>query len=200
MTDIKKEQHFSMIIIKLMKAVIYGDDDPVTWQYLLELQSSIRDYVRVLGLDLFIMEDEGIAWLANKALEDGEVELPRLVNKRQLSFPVSLVLVLLRRKLVEHDASSGESRLILDKDDIIEQLRIFIPTGSNEARWMDQVETYINKVVELGFIRRLQNHPDKIEVCRIIKAFVDAQWLSHFDERLQKYAAHAEIYFHKEGS
>jgi len=42
---------------------------------------------------------------------------------------------------------------------------------------MDQVDTWINKVVELGFARRLHNDTNKIEVRRIIKAFVDAQWL-----------------------
>ncbi len=193
MNELKENNHFSLLLIKLMKGVFYLDDDPALWQQLLELQAKVRDYVRVIGLDLSLMEDEGIAWLTVRTAEEGEMELPSLVNKRQLSFPISLLLVLLRRKLVEHDASSGDSRLILDKEDIVEQLRIFLPTGSNEARWMDQVDTYINKVVELGFVRRLQNDTNKIEVRRIIKAFVDVQWLHHFDERLQAYAAHAGI-------
>lgn len=43
------------------------------------------------------------------------------------------------------------------------------------------------KIAELGFIRRLRGQGQMIEVRRIIKAFVDAQWLADFDERLAEY-------------
>lgn len=171
-----------------MKGILTIDEDEKLWHYLLRLQTQVRDYVRVLGLDLSIIEDEGIAWLVSLKTHDGEPELPSLISKRQLSYPVSLLLVLLRRKLVEHDATSGEPRLILNKEDLLEQLRIFLPPGTNEARLMDQMDTHINKVIELGYIRRLRNDPSKLEVRRIIRAFVDAQWLNDFDNRLKEYA------------
>jgi hypothetical protein len=188
-----QERQLSLILIKLMKGIVTVDEDEKLWHSLLQLQTHVREYVRVLGLDLSIVEDEGVAWLISKQTADGEPELPPLVNKRQLSYPVSLLLVLLRRKLVEHDASSGEQRLILNKEDLVEQLRIFLPAGTNEARLIDQVDTHINKVIELGYIRRLRNDPSKLEVRRIIKAFVDAQWLHEFDERLKEYAVHSGL-------
>jgi hypothetical protein len=45
-----------------------------------------------------------------RATVDGEPELPRLVPRRQLSYPVSLLLALLRKKLVEFDAAAGCGR------------------------------------------------------------------------------------------
>ena len=57
---------------------------------------------------------------------------------------------------------------------------------------MDQVDAHINKVIGLGFARRLHNDPNKIEVRRIIKAFVDAQWLHEFEQRLQDYAVYGQ--------
>ncbi|MBA2651329.1 MAG: DUF4194 domain-containing protein [Tatlockia sp.] len=180
----------SMVLIKLMKGVLYLDEDPKLWHHLISLQIKVRDYVRILGLDLSINEDEGVAWLTQHQFEDNEPELPALINKRQLSYPVSLLLVLLRRKLVEHDASSGEQRLILDREELVEQLRIFLPSVSNEARLVDQVDAHINKVIGLGFARCLHNDANKIEVRRIIKAFVDAQWLHEFEQRLQAYATY----------
>ena len=74
------------------------------------------------------------------------------------------------------------------KEDVVEQLRIFLPVSSNEARLMDQVDSHINKIIELGFLRRLRNDSSKLEVRRIIKAFIDAQWLHDFDLRLKEYA------------
>ena len=49
------------------------------------------------------------------------------------------------------------------------------------------------KVVDLGFLRRLKpaggSGQDRghYEVRRILKAFVDAQWLAEFDARLEVY-------------
>lgn len=191
-TESSNPDVLSLVLIKLMKGVLYFEQDPLLWHHLLQLHHKVRDYVQLIGLSLSILEDEGIAWLSVHQREEGEPELPSLINKRQLSYPVSLLLALFRRKLVENDASSGEQRLILDKEDIVEQLRLFLPSDSNEARLMDQIDTYINKIIELGFVRRLHNDSNKIEVKRIIKAFVDAQWLHHFAERLEAYATYAK--------
>lgn len=177
----------SIVLIRLMKGVIYLDDDPKLWQHLLNLQVKVRDYVRVIGLDLLLNEEEGVAWLSSRSFDEGELELPRLIQKRQLSYPVSLLLAILRRRLVEHDASSGESRLIISQDDLIEQARTFLPIGSNEAKFMDQMNTHINKIIELGFIRRLKNNHQQLEIRRIIKAFIDAQWLGEFESQMQQY-------------
>ncbi len=55
---------------------------------------------------------------------------------------------------------------------------------------MDRIDTHLNNVEKLGFIRRLKGQKDKIEVRRIIKAYVDAQWLNEFDQKLQAYREH----------
>ncbi len=147
---------FSVVMITLLKGVVYADENIKLWQNLLSFQARIRDYVREIGLELVISEDEGFAWLQTSTSYGEQTELPKLVMKRQLSYPVSLLLALLRRKLAEHDASSSESRLILGREEIVEMIKTFLPAGSNEARLVDQIDTYINKVIELGFARRLR--------------------------------------------
>jgi hypothetical protein len=54
---------------------------------------------------------------------------------------------------------------------------------------MDRLATDIKKVVDLGFLRKLRGQPGTYEVARILKAFVDAQWLEEFDARLADYRA-----------
>ncbi len=179
--------HFSVVLITLMKGVLYADDNPGLWQALIDLQARIRDYVAQIGLALVVFEDEGFAWLRTREIEGDESKIPRLVARRQFSYPVSLLLALLRRKLAEHDAGSGETRLILDRDDIVELVRTFLLSGTNEAKIIDQIDTHIQKVIVLGFARRLRTDRSKIEVRRILKAFIDAQWLEHFNARLNDY-------------
>ena len=180
----------SALVIGLMKGVLYQESDGELWQSLLQLQARVRDYVAVLGLELVLDEAEGYAFLRSRRMEEGDPELPRLVARRPLSFPVSLLLALLRKKLAEFDAGGGDTRLILSRDEIIELIRVFLPEGSNEARLIDQLDAHLNKIADLGFIRRLRGREHVIEVRRILKAFVDAQWLAEFDARLAAYLAH----------
>lgn len=177
------------IIVPLLKGVLYQGDNPQLWQALLNLQARVRDYVAVLGLELVLDEAEGYAFLRSRKEDETEetIKLPRLVARRQLSFPVSLLLALLRKKLAEFDAGGGDTRLILARDEVVELVRVFLPAGSNETRLIDQVDTLLNKVAELGFVRRLRGQERMFEVRRILKAFVDAQWLAEFDQRLAAY-------------
>ncbi len=178
------------LLVSLFQGVLYRDGGTL-WQPLLELQARVRDYCATLGLELILDEAEGYAYLRQRVAEPGEPELPRLVQRRQLSYPVSLILALLRKKLAEFDAAGGDTRLVIDREQIAEQVRLFLPQTGNEARLLDRIDAHLNKVIELGFLTRLRGQDDQFEVRRILKAFVDAQWLSEFEQRLAQYAAHA---------
>ncbi len=177
-------------LVALMKGVVFKDKDPALWHHLEEGQMAVRDYVRVLGLELVLDTAEGYAWLATREPEDEEDPLPRLVGRRQLSYPVSLIIALLRKKMAELDAAGEDSRLILSVEEITDMVRVFLPASGNEARMVDQINTHLNKIADLGFVRRLKGEKDKIEVIRILKAFVDAQWLSELEDRLKQYQDH----------
>lgn len=188
------------LVVPLLKGVLYREDDAAQWAALLQLQARVRDYVMVLVLELVVDETEGYAFLRSlpQDLEDAP-KLPRLVRRQPLSFHVSLLLALLRKKLAEFDASGGDTRLILTRSAVVELVRVFLPAGSNESRLIDQIDAQLNKVIELGFVRRLKAQADGAsaraaqepvyEVRRILKAFVDAQWLADFDQRLAAYQA-----------
>lgn len=183
----------SAVVVPLLKGVLYSEEKPAQWNGLLALQARVRDYVSVLGLELVLDEAEGYAFLRSQPERDDPEndKLPRLVARRQLSFPVSLILALLRKKLAEFDAVGGETRLILNRDQVVELIRVFLPAGSNETRLIDQVGAHLNKIVEMGFVRKLRGQDQVFEVRRIIKAFVDAQWLAEFDRRLAEYRQEA---------
>ena len=188
--EIAVNDNLSALVIPLLKGVLYRDTDTLIWHALLNLQARVRDYVAVLGLELVLDEAEGYAFLRSREELDDEAKLPRLVARRPLSFAVSLLLALLRKKLAEFDAVGGDTRLILSKDEIVELVRVFLPQSSNETRLVDQIEGHLNKIVELGFLRKLKTGAGQaaaFEVRRILKAFVDAQWLAEFDTRLAGY-------------
>lgn len=181
----------SEVVIALLKGVIYSDDARL-WGALIRFQARVRDYVSLMQLELMLDEVEGYAVLRTRRPREDEDEsqIPRVMARRKLSFPVSLLLALLRKKLAEFDARGGDTRLVLSRSELVELIRVFLPDGSNDVRLVKKVDTYINKVVELGFLRLLKSTGDtesSFEVRRILKTYVDAQWLRSFDMKLDEY-------------
>ena len=181
------------LLVSLLKGVLYRDDAADLWNNLLHLQARVREHAGVLGLELTLDDAEGYAFLRSRpdAEDESGARTPRLMARRQLSFQVSLMLALLRKKLAEFDAGGDDTRLVLPRDEIVEMVRVFLPESSNEARVTDRIDGHLNRIVELGFLRRMKapGVEEAFEVRRILKAFVDAQWLAEFDAKLEEYRA-----------
>lgn len=178
-------------IIRLMQGVVYRESDEDTWLTLERLGAGVRDHFATIGVDVIVDDDEGYAYLRSRPSGDGDEAMPRLVRRRALTYNVSLLLVLLRKRLVEFETAGGEGRLVLTTEQIVEMLRLFQAESTNDARVVDQAETTINKARELGFLRQLRGQRDHWEVRRILKAYVDAQTLSDFAVKLREYAGTA---------
>lgn len=185
------------VAVRLLRGVVFRDRNLGLWEELIGLRARVMDYVAVLGLELIIDESEGYAYLQSGDDEgEGNRTAPRLLPRRPLSFNVSLLLALLRKKLAEQDATGGETRLVIGRDEIAELVRVFLPESSNEARMTDRLDADLNRIVELGFLRRMKAQDGarsrEFEVQRFLKAFVDAQWLTEFNSRLAAYRSELE--------
>jgi hypothetical protein len=185
----------SRAVIQLLKGVLYADQQPELWQALLSFRAAVGDYLAVIGLRVIVDEAEGYAYLRQAAEPEGEeaeAARPRLVQRRPLSYPVSLLLVWLRKRLAELDAAGGETRLVLTRAQIVDAMRLYLPEATNEAKTVEQIERHVNRVVEYGFLKPLQGDEERYEVRRILKALVDAEWLGRLDEKLAEYQSRAD--------
>lgn len=182
------EHAVAATIIRLMREVVYREQDEETWAALTRHTSAIRDHFAAIGIEVRIDEVEGYAYLQSQPPQDGEDELPRLVRRRTLTYNVSLLLVLLRRRLAEFEAQGDGGKLVVSRGDIVELLQLFLAESTNEAQIVDRVDATIKNASELGFLRQLRGQTDQWEVRRIIKAYIDAQTLSDFDAKLREYA------------
>lgn len=176
----------SSVVIALLKGVIVREEHETRWQQLMRLEARVRDYVAVLGLDLVVAEDDGYAFLRQRANSETEEEtaLPRLVARRPLSYHVSLLLAILRRRVAEHDASSGDARVIVGVDEIRSVFETYLSEGYDEAKQSDRFAGYLNSIARLGFIRFLRTDESRFEIRRLINAFVTAEWLDEFERRM----------------
>jgi hypothetical protein len=178
---------FSRALVALMKNPVNKDQDPAVWDTILEQRFQIGDYMEKMGLELTVDEVDGYAYLKQRNDPEGENEIPRLIPRHPLSYPVSLLLVLLRKKLLELDASSGEGRLVLSKQEMIETVQMFMRESTDEAKIVNDIARHIDRIREMGFLRRLAGQEDVYEVQRILRGFINAEWMNDMNEKLEMY-------------
>jgi Domain of unknown function (DUF4194) len=182
------------ILVGLLKGAVYREQAPELWRDLLNLQGAARDHLRPLGLDLIIDEAEGYAYLRQTDSDTAGTDdvTPRLIPRRPLSYPVSLLLVLLRKRLAQHDAQGGETRLVLSREQMVDMMRTFLPSATNEAKLEDQIERNVARVEELGFLHKMKVDEEHYEVRRILRAFVNADWLADLETAYRDHAQRLE--------
>jgi len=159
----RSELSLPLVVTSLMKGVVYADTHAKVWRHLLQLQPAVRDYVATMGLTVVVDEAEGYAFLRQRWDDEAEpqaaVEIPRLVPRRALSFHVSLLLALLRKRLAEFDASDGGTSCVLTRQQIVDLVEVFLPQRGNEARMIDQIDAHLAKIVDLaGFDAGLRRY------------------------------------------
>lgn len=174
-------------MVNLLKGVIFRDKDSSLWQGLMDLHTQVNEQSAILGLECIVDEVEGYAYLKQQDLPDNEIQIPRLVQRRQLSYNVSLLCVLLRKKLLESDASGESNRIVLTREQVIEMMRLYMPEMGNEVKMIDRIDSALRKIIGMGFVRILDEDRGVLEIQRIIKAFVDADWIASLDDKLTAY-------------
>lgn len=187
------ESSLPHIVIPLLKGAIYSEHKPELWSALLALRPQIENYLSVLGLSLFIDESEGFAFVRQIDPGSGEDGLPRLIQRRPLGFGVSVLCLLLRQWLVENDAQGAQKRTIVEKKRIRDELALFLPKERSEKRIVDKIETCIKQTIELGLVKELKTNKEKVEILRITKALINADWLGDLQVKLQEYREHAGL-------
>jgi hypothetical protein len=193
MTEPEHAPNLSTVIINLLKGIVFRSEQPQLWQDLVDLQAKVSEHLEVLGLELQIDDSEGYAWLSQRPVNEEEKNpLPRLIARRPLSYNMSLLCVLLRKKIAEIDASGAETRVIVSRQELINAMRVFMPEKSNEAKIEEQINTTISKVVDLGFLRKLKTDTEQLEVQRFLTALVDAEWTASLNDKLMEYQTYAK--------
>ena len=181
---------FAPVIISLFKGVLTSAKTE-TWKLLVQYETDIKKYFSIVGLEVYIDHVEKFAFLKEKDLfEEEEENYPRLIEKRPISYHVTLLCVLLRKRLLEADAAGGETRVILNREQIIDMLKIFSPESTNETRIIAKIDSYINKVVDYGFLRQLKSSEDQdvYEINRVLIARIRADELQYIEGKLKEHA------------
>jgi len=174
---------------RLFREPVYREDNE-DWLTLRGHVDEIQRYFREIGQELVLDEGEGYAFI--RQLEpEGEELVPRLVQRRPLSYPATLLLVVLREEFFRFDASAEDSpRLIKSREQLRDLVADFFPETTNQVRDFKLIDAAIKSLVDLGFVRPLAaGGQDAFEIMRIVKARLAPAELETIKQRI---LAHAE--------
>lgn len=176
-------------VLHLFKGIVYRQQE-VIWRELQHHLREVKAYFAAVGLEVYVDEAEGYALLRQRPYTDEQQGWPKLSEERQLSYPVTLLCVLLRRRLLEADAQDGSAGVVVTSTELKEQLSVFLPvTGTDETRLVKQLDSYLNKLVDLRFLRPLRGEAGSYEISRVLSAYIKIEDLERIVEKLRSYHA-----------
>ncbi|WP_271394110.1 DUF4194 domain-containing protein [Aequorivita sinensis] len=183
----KNTTPYSKAIVRLLKGVVERSSN--VWNDIINYQIEIQDYISKIGLELIVKKDDGFAFV--KQLEDNEGKTLGLVQRRQIGFETSIILVVLRQSLEEFD--SNPTQLAVEKfitdTEIKDELELFLQEGYNQLKFQKDLDSYIKRVVELGYLKEIskKDNETKYQIHRIIKEKITPDILEEFKTKLQDY-------------
>lgn len=185
--------------VRLLRGILYRERTEA-WDLLLRYRGRLEEYFTTLGLIVIVDEAEGYAYLRQRpeTAESTEAiqadKFPRLMSRRKLSYPITLLLVLLRKRLLDFETLGNESRLVVSERDVIEMMRIYwSELETNERKREDQLIVHLKRLVKYGFLKPLKAEKGRYEVNNILKAYVPIEELKTILERLQAYARERDL-------
>jgi hypothetical protein len=182
---------YAHVIIKLLQGPVYSDEK--AWKDLQTWNSAIQDYFSRIGIKLIISETDGFARIVQpEPDEHDDNPLPRLMRKQVMNYETTLLCVILREYLEEHDILSDGKKLFLTQKEIKERIELFYKEQANKSKLWKDLSKPINSLTNMGILKLTREDAtnkdnNQYEVKRIIKALVNNVKLEEIKTRLQTY-------------
>ena len=179
---------YGRTVVRLLKGPVEMTDTKA-WADILNYQSEINKYLMNIGIELIVKRDEGFAYI--KQIVDDEDKTTGLIPRQQLGFEISVILIILRQMLEEFDSNMDElysTECFVRADDLKERIEIFLPERFNRVKLLSEIDTYITRLVSLGYLKLIKrDNVNTYQIHRIIKEKVTLDKLQEFKDKLQEY-------------
>lgn len=156
------------------------------WPVLLRDEAVIRRRLCELFLDLVIDRDMQVAFTSQ--VDAGELEVPILLRRAQLTFIDSVLLLFLRQRLTQAD-THGE-RAVISLDEIVENLMLYERAASTDrAGFTKRINASVEKVKKHNILQKIRASDDRFEISPTLKLLFSAEEILNLTGLYQQMAA-----------
>ena len=142
------------VLVSLLKhRYVSAVRQPGEWRTLIDSESLLRSRLNDLFLDLHLDRDREIAF-KRQALPDGEPGFPTLLHDTAYSREETILLVFLRQRF-RSERAAGTDDVLVDKDDLIDQVRHFRPAHATDHAGNDsKTEKAVENLRKAGILSK----------------------------------------------
>ncbi len=142
------------------------------WPILIRDEAAIRSRLSDLFLQLVIDRDLQVAF--TRQAETGDLEVPRLLRRANLTFLDSILLLHLRQRLTQAEAHGD--RAVMSTEEIVEFLGVYEQVGNTDrALFEKRIHASIEKIKKHSILRKIRSSEDRFEISPTLKLLFSAE-------------------------
>lgn len=142
------------------------------WPILLRDEVAIRSRLSELFLQLVIDRDLQVAF--TRQAETGDLEVPRLLRRANLTFLDSILLLHLRQRLTQ--AETHGDRAVVSTNEIVESLSVYEQAGNTDrALFEKRIHASIEKIKKHSILRKIRSSEERFEISPTLKLLFSAE-------------------------
>lgn len=155
------------------------------WPVLLRDELAVRRQLAELFLELVIDHDMQVAF--TRQADTGDLEVPLLLRRAQLTFIDSILVLYLRQRLTQADTQN--ERAVLSLDEIIENVNLYERSASTDrAGFGKRVSASVEKLKKHSILQKIRNSDDRFEISPTLKLLFSAEEIQALTGLYQKMA------------
>lgn len=163
-----------------------GRRHPKLWPILARDETLIRRRLAELFLELVIDRDVQVAF--TRQADTGDLEVPLLLRRAQLTFIDSILLLHLRQRLTQAD-SQGD-RAVVSTEEITEFLTLYERTSNTDrVGFAKRVHASIEKIKKHSILQKIRSSDDRFEISPTLKLLFSAEEIQALTHLYQGMAA-----------
>lgn len=163
-----------------------GRRHPKLWPILVRDEAVIRRRLAELFLELVIDRDVQVAF--TRQADPGDLDVPILLRRAQLTFIDSILLLHLRQRLTQAD-SQGD-RAVVSTDDITEFLSLYERAANTDrAGFVKRVHASIEKIKKHSILQKIRSSEERFEISPTLKLLFSAEEIQALTHLYQRMAA-----------
>ncbi len=172
------------LVTLLKQRFISARTHPRDWQVLVEHERVLRSRLNDLFLELAVDRDREVAWKRQAVPETGS-RFPTLLYDAAWSREETILLVHLRDRL-RAGAAAGESRVFVDREDLLEHVAGFRPPhATDEAGDEKRARNAVIGLVKAGLLVS-GDYEDRFEVSEAVEPLLPLELLKELLEALRE--------------
>jgi len=142
------------------------------WPVLLRDERVVRQRLAELFLELVIDRDMQVAF--TRQADTGDLEVPVLLRRAQLTFIDSVLVLYLRQRLTQADAH-GE-RAVVSSEEMLENLGLYERAASTDrAGFAKRVHASVEKIKKHNILQKIRASDDRYEISPTLKLLFSAE-------------------------